>query len=80
MGEKTSEVIYLGYTTALDYDVNGNLIYFGKADKGASKAAAQWSIIKMTYDMNSLITDIQWADGNGLFDNIWNDRAVLSYV
>ena len=79
MGSKTSEVVHAGFTTALDYDTNGNLIYFGKAGRGASKAAAVWNIVRLTYDANSQLTDMQWADGNALFDNVWDDRAGLSY-
>jgi len=79
VGSKTSEVVYAGFTTALDYDINGNLIYLGKANKSASKAGASWSIMRLTYDASSQLTDIQWTDGNGLLDNVWNDRVTLTY-
>ena len=68
-----------GYTVALDYNASGNLIYFGKAAKGTSKAAAAWAIASLSYDADSNLTDIQWAAGNTRFDNVWNDRTSLSY-
>ena len=79
MGQKSSEVVHAGFTLAFDYNTTGDLIYFGKAEKGATKAAATWTIMKLTYDFNSQLTDIQWADGNNKFDNVWNDRATLAY-
>lgn len=65
-------------TTALDYDANGNLIYQGNAMPGSSKGSAVWQIKRFTYTSGNL-SDIQYADGNMNFDNIWNDRASLLY-
>ena len=65
------------YTEAMSY--NGNLIeYHGWAAPGASKAAAVWAVVKYTYSGN-LITDITWAGGLASFNQVWNDRASLSY-
>ena len=64
--------------TVLDYDASGDLIYSGKAEGGASKASAGWQIKKYIYTSGNL-TDIQYADGNNNYDNIWNNRATLSY-
>jgi hypothetical protein len=66
------------YTSTFDYDVNGNLIYSGKAAIGSGKDAAAWQIRKLIY-VDSVLTDIQYADGDQLFNNIWNNRAALSY-
>lgn len=69
------------FTQAFDYDGNGNVIYQGWAvPKNATKSEADWRICKMTYNGSNQITDIQWADGNEEFDNVWNDRASLSYT
>lgn len=68
-----------GYTIALDYDADNNLIYLGKAAKGTSKSSAGWSIANLVYDVNSNLIDIQWAGGNPRFDNIWDDRVSLTY-
>ena len=65
-------------TQALDYS-SGNLIYQGKAVPGSSKASAVWRIAFFTYDVDDNLTDLQFADGNLNYDNIWNDRTSLSY-
>jgi len=69
-------------THAFDYDAGNNMIYFGRAAMGASKAAAVWQIRKFVYastaaDANLL--DTLWAGGTTSFTKVWNDRAGLSY-
>jgi len=66
------------YTNAYDYDGSNNLIYQGRAVGGSSKASAVWQIKKFSYTGSNL-TDIQWAGGDQAFDNVWDDRAGLSY-
>lgn len=66
------------YTIATAYS-GGNLIYVGKAAPGTAKSASFWQIMKLTYDISDNLTDIQWADGDKKFDNIWDNRASLSY-
>lgn len=63
---------------ALDYDVDGNVVYQGSAAAGSSKAASVWRIVKMVYASGNL-TDVQYADGNINFDNVWDNRASLNY-
>lgn len=56
---------------------NPNIIYKGFASPAAKVEDAVWSIQKI-----SNIGDVcsyQWADGNKNFDNVWNNRAALSY-
>jgi len=67
------------YTLAMDYSAATVLLYAGNAHPGTAKSEALWQIKKMVYDGNGDLTDVQWADGNTKFDNIWNDRASLSY-
>lgn len=50
--------------------------YAGKAATGASPAAAVWQIQEIDETTGLIVT---WADGNANFDNVWNDRASLSY-
>ena len=78
--QRPSLTLDAGYTQAFDYDGNNNVIYQGWAEPSiAVKANAVWRIAKLTYNVSNLVTDITWADGNEAFDNIWNDRAGLSY-
>jgi len=71
--------IELKNTIALDYDANDNIIYKGEANAGSAKSAAAWKISKYSYDVDGNLTDIQWADGNLQEDNVWDNRASLSY-
>jgi len=65
------------YTNTYDYSA-GKLIYSGRAAPGASKGSPVWQIKKYLYSGNDLV-DIQWCDGDILYDNIWNNRASYSY-
>lgn len=65
------------YTVAYDYS-GTDLIYSGRAPMGSAKSAAVWQIRKYTYSTGNLV-DIQWADGDSNYDNIWNNRASLTY-
>lgn len=66
------------YTMVIEYDGSNNPIYIGKAKYGTLKSAAKWQIQKLTYSGTNP-TDIQWANGEDAFVNIWDNRAALSY-
>lgn len=66
------------YTQALENDSDGKAIFIGLADPGSAKNAASWQIRKITYS-GFAVTDIQFADGDANFDNVWDDRSGLSY-
>lgn len=57
--------------------VGGGITYVGKAVAGASTASAVWQIQRLTE--SGADTTVQWADGNGNFDNIWDNRLSLTY-
>lgn len=52
--------------------------YVGKAPVGSSTSTACWQIFRLTNSATASII-IEWADGDDLFNNVWNDRATLSY-
>lgn len=80
MLDVNGEVVPEGaYTTALDFDANNNPIYIGLALTGSAKVDGVWLIRKLTFDVNNNVTDIQFANGSKLFNQIWNNRAALSY-
>lgn len=58
-------------------DAGSGVTYVGSATAGAATGDNVWQIKKIV-ELNGDIT-ITWADGNGLFDNVWNDRASLTY-
>ena len=61
-----------------DYDGSGKVIYTGNAPPGSATSAAKWSIKRFTYSGTNL-TVAEWAGGNNLCVNIWDNRASLTY-
>lgn len=55
-----------------------NVEYVGEARAGIATSAVGWRIKKMTYS-GSNVTQVDWADGNTNFDNIWDDRTDYTY-
>lgn len=67
----------LGYAALkLDDTTTANVTYVGKAKIGCAGSAALWQIMKIDETTGLVIT---WADGNVNFDNVWDNRASLSY-
>lgn len=64
------------FATRMD-KVGGNITYIGQALPGSLTSAAVWMIRKMDESGGDLI--IQFADGNDKYDNIWDNRLLLSY-
>ena len=50
----------------------------GKATVGAVTNAAVWKVFKMTTEGDGDLK-IEYADGDAAFDNVWDNRASLSY-
>lgn len=57
------------------YDEGATYTYIGEAEPGASTASAVWRVKRLTNANNTIL----WADGDTSFDNIWDNRASLSY-
>lgn len=68
------------YNKEIDELSNGTL-YIGEALPGTTTATASWRIQRIIFTQagNTEDVSITWADGNALFDNVWNDRLALSY-
>jgi len=62
------------YTTRIE--TVGTLTYIGNAVIGSATSGALWQIKRL--DSTSGLIKL-WADGNDNFDNIWDNRASLSY-
>jgi hypothetical protein len=63
------------FTTLID-EASATLTYFGKARAGSDPADPVWSISSMD---TTAQTELLWAEGNGSFDKIFDDRAGYSY-
>ena len=55
---------------------SATLIYFGESQPGTATSAPSWRIRRL--DTTSGI-NLKYADGDTKFDNIWDNRASLSY-
>lgn len=64
------------YATRVDDTTTENVTYLGKASIGSATSGALWQIQKIDETAGTIIT---WADGNDSFDNIWDNRASLTY-
>lgn len=59
-------------------DSDGTDMYYGYAlFLGADTSEPVWRIRKETG--TGTVIKVQWADGNGNYDNVWDDRASLTY-
>lgn len=58
-------------------EASSTITYVGEAAPGSSTASAVWKIKRL--QTVATVTTIAWADGNENFDNIWNNRAILTY-
>jgi len=65
-------------TQVISYNGSGFAEYLGFAPPGTAKDSAGWMIKKLVYSGTN-VTDIQFADGDTKFDNIWDNRESLSY-
>ena len=64
----------------LDETVPGTVLYLGLAKAGTLNAAEFWQIQRITFITSGQDDlEIEWADGNLNFDNIWDDRLGLAY-
>jgi hypothetical protein len=64
------------FATKLDESPAGTT-YVGKTPVGSATSTPSWQIMKMVETSTTLT--ITWADGDSAFDNIWDDRASLTY-
>lgn len=63
------------YSTRID-EASGTVTYLGNALCGTATSAAAWQIKKIDSSSGVAIT---FADGDPQFNNVWSDRASLTY-
>lgn len=68
----------MAYAKRIDF-VSETLIYRAEAIPGALESQSAWRIQRLTLASDNDVVS-QWADGNANFDNVWADRATLSYT
>lgn len=68
------------FAQRIDDTTASTIYYFGEAVPGTLDANALWRISRITFiTPGEDDVDIEWADGDSDFDNIWDDRLGLSY-
>lgn len=68
------------YTQKIENDSQGRAIYIGLAFPGTLTSLDKWQIKKLTYDSNSAVTDVQFAEGSNAFNKIWDLRGTYIYT
>ena len=58
-------------------EASATISYLGEAQIGTLTSSALWKIKKLDSTSGLIIT---WADGNYLADNVWDNRASLTYT
>lgn len=71
-------LIDLTETPSLIDEASATVTYLGYAVSGASVAGAVWKIKKIT--TVGTVTAITYATARNNYKNIWNERAILTYV
>lgn len=66
------------YARRIDFTTNDTIIYKGEATVGSLESSAVWRIRRITIAGDN-DTSEQWADGDSLFNNIWDNRVGLAY-
>ena len=74
-GSINNTQVVVVYGTRID-EATSTVTYIGKATPGTATSVSLWQIQKIDTTTGTVIT---WADGNGNFDNVWDNRASLSY-
>lgn len=64
------------YDVEVDESTPGTT-YIGQAEPGTSAATSAWRIKKVIESVGG--TSIDWADGDALFDKVWDDRLTYTY-
>lgn len=70
--------LHVGSIPVLIDEASSSVTYIGKSRTlGVDEGSAVWQIQKI--ELSGTVTKILWADGDGEFDNVWSDRASLTY-
>lgn len=78
-GQEVHVTNLTGTDQAVQLDIASSTVtYIGKAPVGTATGAAGWKVSKLTSNAEGDLA-ITYADGNASYDNVWDNRAALSY-
>ena len=66
-----------GRTLIREDSGNQDVLYIGEADNGTATSASNWKVTRITTSGSSV--DVDLADGNSKFDNVFDNRESLTY-
>lgn len=72
-----SQTVKIEEATLID-EVNADLVYVGYGNLGEDTSLPKFKIKRIRKTGN--VTRVQYADGNLLYDNIWDNRGSLNYL
>lgn len=82
-GETATYERSAGFTQVLTYGTTGNATglveYICAGEPSRALAHTIWQVRKLTYDSSGNVTNVQWQDGNDLFDNDCVDLTADSF-
>jgi hypothetical protein len=58
-------------------EVSSTLFYVGESSIAAPTSSPMWRIRKIDTTTG---VDVKWADGDAFYNNVWDDRASLTYL
>lgn len=67
------------YTLLLDDVTTTSVTYVGKATIGTATSSALWQIKKLDESSTPVTLSVKWAGGGASFNQVWDNRASLSY-
>lgn len=73
-GSKTG-VDVNGQDEIVNKETSGSLVYVGLAAPNTPSSQASWKILR--YDKSA--GELRYASGSTIYDQIWDDRAILIY-
>lgn len=65
------------YAINLD-QADADTLYVGEAPIGAATSESRWRISRIL--TSGTITSVKWADGDQDYNNVWDNRASLTYL
>lgn len=77
-GANMAQLASGGQLALISDDDGAGTVYIGLAPVGALTTLAVWQVKK--YVTVGGVTTLTFADGDNEFDNVWDNRAALSYA
>jgi len=68
------------YALRQEFTAMGLPLYLGESEPGTLVSTTGWRIRKFTYENDTNLVAVEWADGTASFDKIWDNRKDGTYT